>query len=110
MADGDKDKRLRELRPEDPVKDYVTWEAQAIGRALMRGCLNHSSSAVASLQARVNGRRHGDRAWLIGNEDDALPVCSILAIAVRRQPLTTRSQKVAITVMTGKVRVTAKRS
>lgn len=42
MADGDKDKRLREVRPEDPVKDYVTWEAQAIGRALMRGCLNHS--------------------------------------------------------------------
>lgn len=40
MADGDKDKRLREVRPEDPVKDYVTWEAQAMGRELVSGCLS----------------------------------------------------------------------
>ena len=42
MADGGKDKRLREVRPEDPVKDYVTWKTQAMGRAPVRGCLSPS--------------------------------------------------------------------
>lgn len=62
------------------------------------------------LQPRANGRRGGHRACLISKEEDALQVPSRRETEIRWQHLTTRSEKVAITIMTGKVRVTAKGS
>lgn len=74
MADGSKDKRLREVRPEDPLKDYMTWEGSGHqGCTCDRGaCITLKFSCGSPLQARANGRRRSHRAWLISGEGDVL--------------------------------------
>lgn len=66
MADAGRGKRLREVRPEDPLQDSVTWEdtghEELPGGRGSRVTLKFSCGSP--LQARADGRRGGQRGWL----------------------------------------------
>lgn len=74
MADGGRDVRLREVRQEDPRKNYMTWEGSSHHQCTReRGaCIMVKFSCGCSLQAMANGRKGSHRAWLISSEDGAL--------------------------------------
>lgn len=58
MTDRGRDKRLRDVRPEDPLQDDVTWEGSGHQEHLVTGCLHCFEVQLSlPLQASANGRR-----------------------------------------------------